>query len=163
MATLRIERPCDYRDIDQAKRTVEDYLSAIGYELTDEDEKRLTFKFSEGKWYATKLSNATHTLKVLFTGSSVRCEFGHWLAGDAHIDKCREDFERTAKGIARAISTKTARAAQKRASKKANKKPAGVRKHTIERQVVVVRCKYCGKLTPVDLEKCKNCGAPKFC
>lgn len=155
MATLRIERPCDADDIDQAKRAAEEYLVAIGYELTDEDDKRLTLKYAEGKWYASKLSNATHKLTVLFTGSSIRCEFGHWLAGDALVDKCREDFTRTAKGIARAIDAK--------AAKKAKKKPTGVRRHTIERQVVVVRCKYCGKLTPVDLERCKNCGAPKFC
>lgn len=60
MATLRIERPCDGPNLDEAKRAVEDYLAAIGYELTDEDDKRLTFKYAEGKWYATKLSNATH-------------------------------------------------------------------------------------------------------
>lgn len=43
--------------------------------------------------------------------------------------------------------------------------PRGVtiREHTIERQVVVVRCKYCGTLTPVELEKCSGCGAGKFC
>lgn len=35
--------------------------------------------------------------------------------------------------------------------------------HTIERQVVVTRCKFCHQLTPVDLERCKSCGAPKFC
>lgn len=34
---------------------------------------------------------------------------------------------------------------------------------TIERQVVVTRCKFCHELTPVDLERCKSCGAPKFC
>lgn len=32
----------------------------------------------------------------------------------------------------------------------------------IERQIVVVRCKFCRTLTPVDLEKCENCGAKKF-
>lgn len=163
MATLRIERPCDADEIDEAKRAVEEYLSVIGYELIDEDDKRLTFKYADGKWYATKLSNATHKLKVLFTGSSIRCEFGHWLAGDAHVDKCREDFTRTAKGIARAIDASSKRKAKKQTAKKAKKKPTGTRRHTIERQVVVVRCKYCGKLTPVDLERCKSCGAPKFC
>lgn len=162
MATLRIERHCDCDDIDQAKRAVEEYLGAIGYELTDEDDKRLTFKFADGKWYATKLSNSTHKLKVLFTGSSVRVEFGHWLSGEADLEKCREDFTRTARGIARAIDTGAERKAKKRAAKKTKKSPTGVRRHTIERQVVVVRCKYCGKLTPVDLEKCKSCGAPKF-
>lgn len=34
--------------------------------------------------------------------------------------------------------------------------------HTIERQVVVTRCKFCQQLTPVDLERCANCGAMKF-
>lgn len=34
-------------------------------------------------------------------------------------------------------------------------------KQTIERQVVVGRCKYCAALTPVDLSRCQNCGADK--
>jgi len=31
-----------------------------------------------------------------------------------------------------------------------------------ERQVVVVRCKFCSTLTPVDLAACTRCGAQKF-
>lgn len=51
-----------------------------------------------------------------------------------------------------------------RAKAKATKtKPEPVREHTVERQVVVARCKFCAELTPVDHEKCKHCGAPKFC
>lgn len=30
--------------------------------------------------------------------------------------------------------------------------------HVVERQVVVTRCKYCSKLTPVDLTACDGCG-----
>lgn len=30
--------------------------------------------------------------------------------------------------------------------------------HVVERQVVVMRCKYCSKLTPVDLKACESCG-----
>ncbi len=37
-----------------------------------------------------------------------------------------------------------------------------VERHTIERQVVVVRCKFCAELTPVDASKCKHCGAASF-
>ena len=33
------------------------------------------------------------------------------------------------------------------------------RERIIERQVVVMRCKYCAELTPVDLSSCKSCGA----
>ncbi|MBK9000679.1 MAG: hypothetical protein IPM35_33580 [Myxococcales bacterium] len=40
MGNLRIERPCDRHNIDQAKRAVEGHLAAIGDELTDEDDKR---------------------------------------------------------------------------------------------------------------------------
>lgn len=32
----------------------------------------------------------------------------------------------------------------------------------IEREVIVTRCKFCQQLTPVDLEGCRSCGAPKF-
>lgn len=34
-----------------------------------------------------------------------------------------------------------------------------VQREVIERQVIVMRCAHCGELTPVDLSKCKNCGA----
>lgn len=33
------------------------------------------------------------------------------------------------------------------------------RERVIERQVLVVRCRFCSKLTPVDLSACKECGA----
>jgi hypothetical protein len=33
----------------------------------------------------------------------------------------------------------------------------------VERQVLVTRCKYCGHVTPVDLERCAGCGGAKFC
>jgi len=32
------------------------------------------------------------------------------------------------------------------------------RERIVERQVVVMHCKYCGKLTPVDLSDCRECG-----
>ncbi|HEX3477418.1 MAG TPA: hypothetical protein VHT91_20485, partial [Kofleriaceae bacterium] len=34
-----------------------------------------------------------------------------------------------------------------------------VQREVIERQVIVMHCAHCGELTPVDLSKCKNCGA----
>ena len=33
------------------------------------------------------------------------------------------------------------------------------REKVIERQIIVAHCKYCQELTPVDLSKCKSCGA----
>jgi hypothetical protein len=32
----------------------------------------------------------------------------------------------------------------------------------VERQVVVSRCKFCNKLTPVDADTCSHCGAANF-
>ena len=29
----------------------------------------------------------------------------------------------------------------------------------VERQTVVMRCQYCGNMTPVDLQGCQHCGA----
>ena len=35
--------------------------------------------------------------------------------------------------------------------------------HTIvERQVMVTRCKFCGQITPLDLNNCEKCGAAAF-
>ncbi|MFI5301778.1 MAG: hypothetical protein ACHREM_27120, partial [Polyangiales bacterium] len=30
--------------------------------------------------------------------------------------------------------------------------------HVIERQIVVIRCRFCAALTPVDLAECRACG-----
>ena len=40
--------------------------------------------------------------------------------------------------------------------------PPGVIERIVERQVIVIRCKFCQELSPVDLESCKSCGAAKF-
>jgi len=40
--------------------------------------------------------------------------------------------------------------------------PRPVVTHVIERQVVVVRCKFCKVLTPVDRDTCKECGSARF-
>ena len=37
-----------------------------------------------------------------------------------------------------------------------------IHERTIERQVVVARCKFCGTLAPVDARRCDNCGATGF-
>lgn len=37
-----------------------------------------------------------------------------------------------------------------------------IERHVVERQVVVIRCKFCRKLTPVDHATCEHCGAPGF-
>ena len=34
--------------------------------------------------------------------------------------------------------------------------------HVIERQTVVVRCRYCQNLMPVDDHACRSCGAAGF-
>jgi hypothetical protein len=40
--------------------------------------------------------------------------------------------------------------------------PVQVIERIVERQVLVIRCKFCQGLSPVELEKCKSCGAEKF-
>ena len=37
-----------------------------------------------------------------------------------------------------------------------------VKEKVIERQVMVTRCKFCGQITPVDLNNCEKCGAAAF-
>ena len=37
-----------------------------------------------------------------------------------------------------------------------------VERQVVERQVVVVRCKFCSQLTPADTDACRSCGAPAF-
>ena len=34
-----------------------------------------------------------------------------------------------------------------------------VKEKVIERQTLVIRCQFCGTLTPADLKACKECGA----
>lgn len=37
-----------------------------------------------------------------------------------------------------------------------------VREKIVERHILVMRCKFCGKLTPADLSKCESCGSVGF-
>jgi hypothetical protein len=37
-----------------------------------------------------------------------------------------------------------------------------VERKLVERQVVVVRCRFCSQLTPVDRPSCEHCGSPGF-
>ncbi len=37
-----------------------------------------------------------------------------------------------------------------------------VERKLVERQIVVVRCKFCKQLSPVDLPTCEHCGSPGF-
>ena len=51
---------------------------------------------------------------------------------------------------------------RKRGSRAKPAKPVAeprVVERVVERQVLVTRCQYCKKLTPVDLTECKQCGA----
>ena len=40
--------------------------------------------------------------------------------------------------------------------------PVRVIERIVERQVLVIRCKFCRELSPVELEKCKSCGEAEF-
>ncbi|MFO0549675.1 MAG: hypothetical protein U0271_14885 [Polyangiaceae bacterium] len=37
-----------------------------------------------------------------------------------------------------------------------------VERKLVERQIVVVRCRFCQQLTPVDRKECEHCGSPGF-
>jgi hypothetical protein len=59
--------------------------------------------------------------------------------------------QRAASDGERATTQKSKKHKKKAETQEANAK-------LIERQVLVVRCKYCQKLTPADLSECENCG-----
>lgn len=44
----------------------------------------------------------------------------------------------------------------------ASEGPVRIVERIVERQVLVIRCKFCGELSPVDLDACKSCGAAEF-
>lgn len=47
-------------------------------------------------------------------------------------------------------------------SKRAAPASQQIERHVVERQIVVVRCRFCTKLTPVDRATCESCGADGF-
>jgi hypothetical protein len=72
--------------------------------------------------------------------------------------RIREERERL--GAYHAEQHQLREAEHRRALELASASNKVVEKHSlvVERQVVVMRCKYCSKLTPVDLKACESCG-----
>lgn len=44
----------------------------------------------------------------------------------------------------------------------AQEAPVRVVERVVERRVLVIRCKFCADITPVDLAVCEHCGAGEF-
>lgn len=82
-------------------------------------------------------------LVVLFVGLATVL-FG-WVSRVMERGKRRFEAEKNAARPAPATPTKEVKVIEK--------------EKIIERQVVVIRCQYCKKLTPTDLKTCENCGA----
>ncbi|MCC6521659.1 MAG: hypothetical protein IT373_03260 [Polyangiaceae bacterium] len=159
---LRVERPlaapCPPL---VALDAVESYLAGVGYEMREAESSRRLFQHP-GALVSLRAIEAGHRLRVTATGPSLVVE----VLGVARVSsRDRESFRHRIDAMARAVedAARAAEAAEAQAVA-LERAPQVVRVHerTVERQIVVARCKFCSALTPVDAKKCDNCGAVPF-
>jgi hypothetical protein len=167
MSSHRAELPCHLPPA-VALDGVLRYLSSLGYEVKKRKSTRAQLAFPGTVW-SSKLDKMNHGVEVIATGATVIFEFSSWNSsftseGDRDALNARE-----AAAVGAAIAFGGAGSAGGPAivqhfyqAPPAPPPPHAVH-HTVERQVVVTRCKFCGQLTPVDVQVCQHCGAGKFC
>lgn len=168
MSSHRVELPCHVPPAIALDGSVR-YLSALGYEVKKRVGMRVKL-FFPGSVMTWSFEKMRHDLEVTATGASVVFEFSTgWGAGTSKSD--REGLDARAMGAVNAAMSYAGpgHAAGPAIVQHFYQAPAAPApppqhvQHTVERQVVVTRCKFCGQLTPVDCQVCQHCGAGKFC
>ncbi|MBI4953777.1 MAG: hypothetical protein HY908_17260 [Myxococcales bacterium] len=140
---------------------VASYLAGLGYQMRAAESSRRLFQHP-GALVSLRAIEAGHRLRVTATGPSLVVE----VLGVARVSaRDREAFGQRIDAMASAVEA-AARAAESAEAQAValETAPQVVRIHerTVERQIVVARCKFCSALTPVDAKKCDNCGAVPF-
>ena len=140
-------------------------LAPLGYTLASTTPTSIVLKFA-GSYFTTTDTQAPHGLCItLVTGGvhfEFRCTWAVFLTGNEKaIFEARASqalqflYQAYASQQQQVVVHVHAAAPQYYAQHQ----PA---QHVIERQVMVVRCRYCQRITAVDLAGCANCGAANF-
>ena len=163
MSSHRMELPCPlppHVAFDGVLR----YLSGLGYQLKKRSGLRANLSFPGTMW-SSRLDKMNHGLEVVATGASVAFEFSSWNSSYTSASDREALDARAATAISAAMSFAGGHGAGPAIVQHFYQAPPAPQQvqHTVERQVVVTRCKFCGQLTPVDFQVCRHCGAGKFC
>ena len=139
------------------------YLGPLGYQMRGADRDQRIF-YHPGAILSWRAIAGSHTLRVTATGSGLLVDVvGVARLGASDRRAFAERFEAMLAAVSAAARAEAELARVRREEE--HGLPAVVRVHekTVERQVVVARCRYCGALTPVDGRRCEHCGATGFC
>jgi hypothetical protein len=129
------------------------HLLTIGYVAEIRTDRRARLSF-DGSPLGGSLAKVSHRLDVEWKGSTFELEFSSAWALSVSDDDGMALEARVDEACSKAAS-----AIEGRLPPASAPEPA-VR--VVERQVLVTRCKFCQKITPVDLQACSECGAAKF-
>jgi hypothetical protein len=168
MSSHRAELPCHLPPA-VALDGVLRYLAGLGYEVKKRSGTLAKLSFPGTMW-SSRLDKMNHGLEVAATGATVAFEFSSWNSSYTSAGDREALDARAAAAVSAAMSFAGASYAAGPAivqhfyqAPAAPPPPQQQVQHTVERQVVVTRCKFCGQLTPVDFQVCQHCGAGKFC
>lgn len=137
------------------------YFTNTGYSIINASfPSTLVLKKSGSMWTATELNEYTHDLTLFFNEVglnqiTLRCIF-NWpdLVGNVK-EKHFKVFEPMLESLQNEIKYYSANEQQKQNAEKNHVD----RERIIERQIVKVRCRYCGALNNDGHLRCESCGA----
>lgn len=126
-----------------------DHLVVAGYKAGKRVGTRVALEF-DGSLLGETLAQRGHDLEVVAGAENVAFEFASALTlslseADVHA------LEAVVEGALASVPARVAPPALPNESVR-----------VIEREILVARCKFCQQITPVDLDRCRNCGAAKF-
>jgi ribosomal protein L40E len=148
-------------DLQQCYNSSSRYFSNIGYQLKYSSfPSTIDFLKIGSMWRATEIDQYTHEIILLFNEiNNYKTSINILVLFPDLIGKIREKdmltFEPIFQGLQSEISHKIS------TSLKNNPEPINVvqKEKIIERQIVKVRCRYCGALNNDGQTKCEICGA----
>jgi hypothetical protein len=129
---------------------VADALSRQGYVISERAPGRVRMDF-EGSMFGGSLARNSHRLVVTLDRKAIRFAF----RADLVLTLADDD----AAALESRVESAWAETAPADREGEAHARGEG---RTIEREVLVTRCKFCQAVTPVDLAACKSCGAAKY-
>lgn len=141
-------------------------LGPLGYTLSSAALTSVALKFS-GILHTMNDAQAPHTLGVALILGGIQFDFHCPGALVYFTDREKAFFEDRA---SRAIyfASHAYHPVQQQVAVQVNPPPPQYHPpqppapYVIERQVIVVRCRYCQRITAIDLAGCSHCGASKF-
>ena len=156
MAHYRTTRPCSLPPA-IALTAATDPLRRLGYTLTETSASQYLYKY-DGRYWAWNAANNPHKLQLAASSGVLDFDFDYGMNRGGSLE---ELFEERATAVVAAMPA-PAHSTHQIVYVQAPVVPPVIQRELVERQIVVVRCRFCKRLVPVDASQCGECGAGNF-